>query len=311
MSRQESHCRLLLTVRRRNTANIRAMRREGQVNAYMNYIELLNAFYEFIQCSGISGNGQLLYYILMAINNRAGWSEWFARTNLSICGLMRVSEKTFMNAREELKQLGLIEFIPSKKRGDCTMYRILSPEVFCTGKFPVQTPVQTPVQIPVQSTVQTPDINKLKQKHKKSNTDVLPEKPEAFSSQLTTICELYNSICGSYPRLVKLSEARKKAVRARLNTGYAVDDFRKLFEMAEASDFLKGKNQRNWRATFDWLIQDNNMTKVLEGKYANVQQEKEQSKPKPQPNNRFHNFPERDTDYDAMVLKRLQERLGE
>ena len=110
---------------------------------------------------------------------------------------------------------------------------------------------------------------------------------------------------------MKLSEARKKAVRARLNTGYAVDDFRKLFEMAEASDFLKGKNQRNWRATFDWLIQDNNMTKVLEGKYANVRQEKEQSKPKPQPNNRFHNFPERDTDYDAMVLKRLQERLGE
>ena len=292
-----------------NTANIRAKRREGQVNAYMNYIELLNAFYEFIQCSGISSNGQLLYYILLAINNRAGWSEWFARTNLSICGLMKVSEKTFMNAREELKQLGLIEFIPSKKRGDCTMYRILSPEVFCTGKFPVQTPVQIPVQSTAQTPVQTPDINKLKQKHKKSNTDVLPEKPEAFSSQLTTICELYNSICGSYPRLVKLSEARKKAVRARLNAGYTVDDFRKLFEMAEASDFLKGKNPRNWSAKFDWMIQDANMAKVLDGNYTNAQQAKDQ--PRPQQNNRFHNFPERDTDYDAMVLERLKERLGE
>ena len=82
-----------------------------------------------------------------------------------------------------------------------------------------------------------------------------------------------------------------------------------MFEMAEASDFLKGKNPRNWSATFDWLIKDANLVKVLDGNYANAQQEKEQ--PKPQPNNRFHNFPERDTDYDAMVLERLKERLGE
>ena len=30
--------------------------------AYMNYIGLLNLFYERIQCSRVSNNGQLLYY---------------------------------------------------------------------------------------------------------------------------------------------------------------------------------------------------------------------------------------------------------
>ena len=42
----------------------------------------------------------------------------------------------------------------------------------------------------------------------------------------------------------------------------------KLFENAENSSFLKGSNDRNWTATFDWLIKDSNMAKVLEGNYA-------------------------------------------
>ena len=87
------------------------------------------------------------------------------------------------------------------------------------------------------------------------------------NSIYATIRELYNSVCGSYPRLVKMSEARKKAINARMKTGYTLDDFKTLFEKAEASDFLKGKNKRNWSATFDWMISDTNMAKVLDGNY--------------------------------------------
>ena len=87
------------------------------------------------------------------------------------------------------------------------------------------------------------------------------------SSIYATIRELYNSVCGSYPRLVKMSDARKKAISARLKTGYTLDDLQTLFEKAEASDFLKGANKRNWSATFDWLICDSNMAKVLDGNY--------------------------------------------
>ena len=41
-----------------------------------------------------------------------------------------------------------------------------------------------------------------------------------------------------------------------------------MFQNAESSSFLNGKNDRNWTATFDWLIKDGNMAKVLEGNYA-------------------------------------------
>ena len=114
------------------------------------------------------------------------------------------------------------------------------------------------------------------------------------------IADLYNSICKSYPRLTKLSDARKKAIKARLNT-YALDDFKTLFQMAEESDFLKGKNDRNWSATFDWLIKDSNMAKVLDGNYKN-------SKPKQgQKSNKFNNFPQRE--YTAVEMSEIERKL--
>lgn len=88
------------------------------------------------------------------------------------------------------------------------------------------------------------------------------------------IADMYNNTCVSFPRLNKLSESRKKAIKARLIT-YTLEDFQKLFEMAEASGFLKGQNDRNWSATFDWLIKDSNMAKVLDGNYQDKEQEKE------------------------------------
>ena len=82
------------------------------------------------------------------------------------------------------------------------------------------------------------------------------------------IADMYNEICISFPRLKSLSDARKKAIKARLKT-YSIDDIKTVFTKAEASDFLKGKNNRNWSATFDWMITDSNMAKILDGNYDN------------------------------------------
>ena len=79
---------------------------------------------------------------------------------------------------------------------------------------------------------------------------------------------MYNATCVSFPRCTRLSEAREKAIRARLKK-YTVEDFKKVFETAENCDFLKGANRNNWSANFDWLIKDSSMAKVLDGNYAN------------------------------------------
>lgn len=81
------------------------------------------------------------------------------------------------------------------------------------------------------------------------------------------IVDMYNDTCVSFPHLKNLSDSRKKSIKARFNAGYTYDDFKNLFIKAESSSFLKGANNKNWSATFDWLIKDSNMAKVLDGNY--------------------------------------------
>lgn len=90
------------------------------------------------------------------------------------------------------------------------------------------------------------------------------------------IKNLYNNICRSLPRCTALSNSRKRAISARLSSGYTAEDFERVFTKAEASTFLRGGNNRNWTATFDWLIKDANFAKVLDGNYDNAA-------PNPQP----------------------------
>ena len=127
------------------------------------------------------------------------------------------------------------------------------------GTIPGQCPGHCPPEIELEKEIELNNKSPKGDYESKKSSDIF-----------TQIQELYNSICKSYPRLTKISEKRKKAINARMKTGYTVEDFQRVFEKAESSDFLKGKNKRDWSATFDWLICDSNMAKVLDGNYDNV-----------------------------------------
>lgn len=78
----------------------------------------------------------------------------------------------------------------------------------------------------------------------------------------------YNSICKSFPSLQKLTDKRKLAVK-RILSSYSLDEVRRAFEMAEESDFLSGRS-KNWTGCgFDWIMNPNNIVKILEGNYKN------------------------------------------
>ena len=132
-----------------------------------------------------------------------------------------------------------------------------------------------------------------KSKVKESKEDGVPPTPDAPQDNCMLIFELYNRICRSYPRITQYSEARKKAVKASLKK-YNLKDFERLFKKAESSDFLKGKIKCDWRATFDWLIKDTNMAKVLDGNY----------------DNRSENLPEQEHSYNLEDLKAFVNDFG-
>jgi hypothetical protein len=88
-----------------------------------------------------------------------------------------------------------------------------------------------------------------------------------ISKEIQEVIDLYSTICVSFPVIRVVSPVRQEVIKERLKT-YSLEDFRTVFENAEGSSFLKGQNDRNWSANFDWLIDKNNIVKVLEGNYA-------------------------------------------
>lgn len=91
-----------------------------------------------------------------------------------------------------------------------------------------------------------------------------PPKPERTDYQ--GILDAYHECCPSFPTVIKLTETRKRAIKARLKD-YGLDEIKRAFSLAGQSDFLKGSS--GWQASFDWLMKPANMTKVLEGNYTN------------------------------------------
>jgi len=79
------------------------------------------------------------------------------------------------------------------------------------------------------------------------------------------------------PQISKLTNVRKNKLKSRIQELLTYDDWKKLFIKIAGTPWLHGKNDKQWIVSFDWIIEnDNNYTKVLEGKYDNSKEEPEE-----------------------------------
>lgn len=67
-------------------------------------------------------------------------------------------------------------------------------------------------------------------------------------------------------KCVKVTEGRKNAIRARIRE-FGLDQVLLAIDIASASAFLNGHNDKNWRADFDFVFRASSMAKILEHKY--------------------------------------------
>lgn len=103
---------------------------------------------------------------------------------------------------------------------------------------------------------------------------VQPEKTKTEKLPFKEIKEMWNETCPGFPKLFTISEARKNKMRLRIAEMGGVEKalplLKQIFTKMQQSNFLKGDNKRGWKASFDWLFEnDKNWVKVYEGNYDN------------------------------------------
>lgn len=87
------------------------------------------------------------------------------------------------------------------------------------------------------------------------------------STECESIIEYYNVTCIDLPKVLKLTESRKKTINSRYKE-HDLDKIKDVLNKANESDFLSGRT-KEWKASFDWLMNPTNFVKVLEDNYKN------------------------------------------
>jgi len=99
-------------------------------------------------------------------------------------------------------------------------------------------------------------------------------KPKLDRIPYQQILDLYHNKLPRNPKVAALTDKRKNHIAARWNSGRLpdIETWNEYFTYVSESDFLTGKiapinGRKLFLADIDWLINENNMVKVYEGKY--------------------------------------------
>jgi hypothetical protein len=105
-----------------------------------------------------------------------------------------------------------------------------------------------------------------------SNEGESVETDPSVEVDLKSLVEFFNKSvaeCGSVlPKIKGATGKRVGYIKARIRE-FGIEAVYEVIAKATASDFLNGKNQRGWVASFDWIMLPTNFPKVLEGNYDN------------------------------------------
>jgi len=112
-----------------------------------------------------------------------------------------------------------------------------------------------------------PNKKEKKEKNGKNRKKSQGEKDEIYIE----IIENYKNNCPNMPEIKLLTDQRKKTINARLKE-HGIEMINQILEIAGRSDFLNGKNDKRWKANFDWLMKPLNFVKIMEGNYNNNKQ---------------------------------------
>lgn len=129
-------------------------------------------------------------------------------------------------------------------------------------------------RLPIGNPKATQRLGNANNKDKEEDKDIKKEIPltgdierkEKNSLSSASLLNEFISLCPLFPAPKFMTDSRKRGEATLLKT-FTVEKIREAFTKANASEFLQGKNDRGWKATFDWILKPDSITRILEGKY--------------------------------------------
>ena len=240
----------------------------------MNYIRLINGFWNLHEVKSFRATEISLYFYLLKVCNSVAWSESFELKNQRILVDLCMSYHTMCNARNKLKQSGLIEF-ETKNGSNKTVYSIVrtfanfakvgetSAETFANfakvGETSAETSAETFANF---AEVVSISNNNIYNNKTKTKTVVVEEKEKekeetaaaAVSFQIKKIIEFWNTRCNNMPAVAGVTPARAREIEDLLRV-YTIDEICDCLIIASQSPTLNG--ERNERPVkIDWCLKN-------------------------------------------------------
>lgn len=260
----------------------------------MNYLTIINAFWDWATTNPLSTGQVSLYFALLHVCNKSNWTEWFQAPNQVLSVLTGLSRSGILKARNELKQKGLIDF---KERGTkATLYKLIianskqkSTQDSTQAEKTIANSTQESKQVGVQNS--TP-LDKQKHKQKQNKKDKPPISP---IGQLGVFLSAYPKASNRF-----LTEREYAAL---LLTGAVTEE--RLVKCAQnyADSCRILGTPREYIKNAENFLRDFVFEQYLPENY-------EKPVP-PKSKNAFQNFTQSTISYDDLMQKKLKARMME
>lgn len=210
------------------------------------------------------------------VSEQTGFEEAYIREVIKCCLVIGLFSKELYDSEKILTSKGIQERYQKicdlcRRNNEIYEYNIISSEdiSFSSEEKPVSSAKST------QSKVKKSKVKKSKENKKEISPEGDSKKAELSSQphpqvehvDFVKLQEYFNTTFrGKLSMVVSMTEARRKAVKARI-AQYNKETVFIVLKKVAASSFLLGGNDRNWKCDFDWIFKAANFTKILEGNY--------------------------------------------
>lgn len=240
----------------------------------MNYIKLINNFWKCDTEVAFNPSDTRLYMYLLHTCNSLSWKQPFGHSDRYLSARLRMSVPTVREAKNRLKQRGLIDFKAplkaSKGFDGQTKFWFPTVQENCTDALTEGYTVPLTDDETEAYSNNKPNKTKLKNKSNSSELPCQASRPDTDKINYPHLVDFFNVETKGVFGLVRypISENRKKMIRARIRE-YGKEVFAQAVKQAYASDYLKGNNRYNFKMSFDWMIKPSNFEKIISGNYEN------------------------------------------